>query len=203
MANRTALYERHREAGARMVDFAGWDMPIDYGSQIAEHNAVRADAGMFDVSHMTQVDLEGAGAEPFLRLLCANDVARAHDGQALYTCLLNETAGVIDDGIVYRLGPERYRLVVNAATRDKDWAWIERHAADFEVECTLRDDRAMIAVQGPNARARVHAALPALADGAAHLARFYATGVDGTLIARTGYTGEDGYEVMLPASDAG
>ncbi len=202
MATRTALYERHRDAGARLVDFAGWDMPVDYGSQIAEHHVVRQAAGMFDVSHMTQIDLTGAGAEAFLRRLCANDVGRVADGAALYTCLLNEDGGVVDDGIAYRLGAERFRLVVNAATRDKDWAWIERHAADFDVACALRDDMAMIAVQGPKARERTHAALPVLAAGASALGRFEFTGADGTLIARTGYTGEDGYEIMLPGAEA-
>lgn len=203
MARRTPLHDRHREAGARLVDFAGWDMPVDYGSQIAEHHAVRRDAGMFDVSHMTQIDLGGAGAEAFLRTLCANDVARLDDGGALYTCLLNGDGGVVDDGIVYRLAPQSYRLVVNAATRDKDWAWIERHAAGFDVACTARDDQAMIAVQGPNARERAHGALPpALAGTAAEIERFHMAAAGDALVARTGYTGEDGYEIMLPADDA-
>lgn len=203
MASRTALYERHRAAGARLVDFAGWDMPVDYGSQIAEHHAVRRDAGMFDVSHMTQVDIAGAGAEAFLCRLCANDVTRLEDGGALYTCLLNEDGGVVDDGIVYRLGAQSYRLVVNAATRAKDLAWIERHAADFDVTSTARDDRAMIAVQGPNARARVRDVLSdSLANAADALGSFHVAVSDTTLVARTGYTGEDGYEIMLPDNEA-
>lgn len=203
MPRRTPLYDRHRAAGARLVDFAGWDMPVHYGSQIDEHHAVRRDAGMFDVSHMNQVDLAGAGAEDFLRRLCANDVARLDDGAALYTCLLNDDGGVVDDGIVYRLAPTRYRLIVNAATRAKDLDWIGRHAGDFEVDWRERDDLAMIAVQGPAARERVHAVLDAgLADAAAALARFHAAGDGGALVARTGYTGEDGYEIMLPGDDA-
>lgn len=202
MATRTALYQRHRAAGARLVDFAGWDMPVDYGSQIAEHHAVRRDAGMFDVSHMTQIDLTGPGAEAFVRYLCANDVASIGDGVALYTCLLNEDGGVVDDGIVYRLAPQRFRLVVNAATRAKDWDWIQRHAVDFELDCTLRDDWSMVAVQGPNARARIEDAAPTLAGEVAGLTRFNVTDAGDALIARTGYTGEDGYEIMLPDADA-
>ncbi len=203
MAAHTALYERHQAADARLVDFAGWDMPVDYGSQIAEHHAVRRDAGMFDVSHMTQIDIAGAGAESFLGRLCASDVTRIDDRAALYTCLLNEDGGVVDDGIVYRLDAQSYRLVVNAATRAKDQAWIERHAAGFDVTCTWRDDLAMIAVQGPNARARVREVLSdSLANAADALARFHVAVAETTLVARTGYTGEDGYEIMLPGTEA-
>jgi len=203
MPRRTPLYDRHRAAGARLVEFAGWEMPVHFGSQLAEHHAVRRDAGMFDVSHMTQVDLAGTGAADFLRRLCANDVAKLDDGAALYTCLLNDDGGVIDDGIVYRLAADRYRMVVNAATRDRDLAWIEQHAAAFELAWHERDDLAMIAVQGPHARDRAHGVLdPVLAGAAAELRRFHVAGEGETLVGRTGYTGEDGYEVMLPAADA-
>lgn len=202
-ARRTPLYESHHEAGARLVDFAGWEMPVNYGSQIQEHHAVRRDAGMFDVSHMNQVDLAGAGAEDFLRHVFANDVARGNDGKALYGCLLNEDGGVIDDGIVYRVDGTHYRFVINAATRDKDLEWLRRHAGDFDLELSERDDLAMIAVQGPNARGKVHGVIDdALAEAAGGLKRFRFAAAGETWVARTGYTGEDGYELMLPGGDA-
>jgi len=203
MQHQTPLYDRHRSAGARIVDFSGWAMPVHFGSQIDEHHAVRRAAGAFDVSHMNQVDITGDDAEAFLRYLCANDIARRGDGGALYTCLLNEAGGVIDDGIIYRFGPSQFRLVVNAATRDQDWAWLQQQAADFAVELTERSDRAMIAVQGPAARERVHGLLGAeLAAAADGLKPFRAAVAGGWVVGRTGYTGEDGYEVMLPADDA-
>jgi len=202
-SRRTPLYELHADAGARIVDFAGWQMPIHYGSQLHEHHAVRRDAGMFDVSHMNQLDLAGPDASDFLRHVFANDVARMDDGKALYGCLLNESAGVIDDGIVYRVDDTHYRFVLNAATRDKDLDWLRGHARDFDLELRERDDLAMIAVQGPNARERVHGILgTGLAEAAGNLKRFRFT-IDGdTWIARTGYTGEDGYELMLPGDEA-
>jgi aminomethyltransferase len=129
MANKTSLYSEHIELGATLVDFAGWDMPLHYGSQIQEHHQVRREAGMFDVSHMTVVDLDGAGTRALLRYLLANDVARLSAiGQALYSCMLNEKGGVIDDLIVYYRGEDRFRLVTNAATRAKDLGWIQRQA---------------------------------------------------------------------------
>lgn len=203
MTRRTPLYDSHRAAGARLVDFAGWDMPVNYGSQINEHHAVRRDAGMFDVSHMNQVDLAGPGAEDFLRRVFANDVARMDDGRALYGCLLNESGGVIDDGIVYRLDGTHFRFVLNAATRDKDLDWLRSHAGDFDLELTEREDLAMIAVQGPKARERVHQALGGkAAEAAAGLGRFRFAVSGDIWIARTGYTGEDGYELMLPGEEA-
>jgi len=204
MGHRTALHGRHREAGARLVDFAGWEMPIQYRSQIQEHHAVRRDAGAFDVSHMGVVDIDGGQATPFLRRLLANDVARlAEDGRALYTCLLAEDGGVLDDLIVYRRDPDHYRTVVNAATRDKDLAWMRRHAEAFGVSVTYRDDLAMIAVQGPEARQRAGGLLPAaVAGAAAALKPFAAAEGGGWFVSRTGYTGEDGYEVILPADEA-
>src|SRR5690606_13090242 len=209
MANRTVLNDRHRALGARMVDFGGWDMPLHYGSQIDEHHQVRRDAGMFDVSHMTVVDLHGPRTREFLRRLVANSVDKLHKpGKALYTCMLSEQGGVIDDLIVYFLEEDRFRLVVNAATRDKDLAWIGAQAQPFGVEVRERRDLAMVAVQGPNARDRVHGLLPG--DAAARVAalpRFAAAGVAGTrfgdlFVARTGYTGEDGYEVVVPEEHA-
>ena len=209
MTEKTVLNDTHRAAGARMVDFGGWDMPINYGSQIEEHHAVRRDAGMFDVSHMTVVDLHGPRTREFLRHLLANNVDKLKvQGKALYSCMLNEQGGVIDDLIVYFFDEAHFRLVVNAATRAKDLAWIERQAAPFGIEVNERADFAMIAVQGPNARARVIALLhegdrPRIEK----LGRFSAAAAQGPhgmplFIARTGYTGEDGFEIMLPNEHA-
>ncbi|WP_303907105.1 glycine cleavage system aminomethyltransferase GcvT [Thiohalomonas denitrificans] len=204
MGKRTPLYEQHVALGARMVDFAGWEMPIHYGSQIEEHHAVRRSAGMFDVSHMCVVDVEGARAREYLRYLLANDVARLDGapGRALYTCMLNERGGVIDDLIVFYLDDLCYRLVVNAGTRQKDIGWLRRFVDDYGVDVVERDDLAMIAVQGPEARDRVHTVLGECAEPARGLKRFSATEVDGIFIARTGYTGEDGYELVVPADQA-
>lgn len=204
MGKQTPLYEQHRALGAKLVDFAGWDMPIHYGSQIDEHNAVRSGAGMFDVSHMAAVDIEGPDARAFLRRLWANDVAKADAiGKAVYTCMLNERGGVIDDLIVYHLGDNWYRTVVNAGTTDKDLAWMQAQADGYEVCIEHRSDLAIIAVQGPAARDQVAAALnDELAQRAMQLKPFRAC-IDATrVIGRTGYTGEDGFEVMLPATDA-
>jgi len=148
MSKRTPLYKQHTALGGRMVDFAGWEMPLHYGSQLAEHRQVREDAGMFDVSHMTIVDLTGDEAQAFLRHLLANDVARLEDGRALYSCMLNDTGGIIDDLIVYARDDGSYRVVVNAATHDKDLAWITSQMEGFAVSQTERDELAMIAVQG-------------------------------------------------------
>ncbi len=204
MAQRTPLHDAHVAAGARLVDFAGWDMPIQYDSQIEEHHAVRRDAGMFDVSHMTVVDVSGEGARDWLRHLLANDVARLQSpGRALYTCMLKPDAGVIDDLIVYWRGDDRYRLVVNAATRDKDLAWLREHAAGRPVTVAERPDLSMVAVQGPNARERAHGVMaPGLAAAAAELRRFAAAEAGDWFVGRTGYTGEDGYEVILPGAEA-
>jgi aminomethyltransferase len=205
MTQRTCLCEWHRRNGARLVDFAGWEMPLHYGSQLEEHHAVRRDAGMFDVSHMTRVDLEGAGAEEFLRRLLANDVARiAATGQALYSCMLNESGGVVDDLIVYRRGADRFRIVVNAATRDKDLAWMEKQLAAFPgARLVSRPDLAMIAVQGPNARTKCATVLgPETGAAALALKTFHAVESGDYFIGRTGYTGEDGFEIILPNTAA-
>ena len=214
MTQKTILNERHRALGAKMVDFGGWDMPLHYGSQVDEHHQVRRDAGMFDVSHMTVVDLKGARVREFLRQLAANSVDKLKvSGKALYTTMLNPQGGVIDDLIVYLMPDEGtdgsfFRLVVNAATRDKDLAWINAQAQPFGVSVTERDDFAMIAVQGPTARERVLGLLDD--DGAkvaGKLGKFAAaqvTAKDGAalFIARTGYTGEDGFEIVVPQDRA-
>lgn len=209
MTQKTILNEAHRALGAKMVDFGGWDMPIHYGSQMDEHHLVRSDAGMFDVSHMTVVDLHGANVRAFLRHLLANSVDKlVKPGKALYTCMLNEQGGVIDDLIVYFLAEDFFRLVVNAATREKDLAWIGMQAREFEVDVTERDDFAMIAVQGPTAREKVIGLL-AESDRArvGKLGKFSAADarmIDETplFVARTGYTGEDGFEVVVPQDRA-
>ncbi len=229
MPSRTPLHASHLAAGAKMVDFSGWEMPIHYGSQIEEHHAVRRDAGMFDVSHMCALDLAGPDARGFLRYLLANDVAKlTTPGKALYSCMLDETGGVIDDLIVYYFSPERYRIVVNAGTTDKDIAWMRARLAGFDATLMVRrrgnddavalialqgpdaherrqsgtDAVAMIAVQGPRARGRFWAAVPEHRAASEPLGVFQAAESAGWLIARTGYTGEDGFEITIPADEA-
>jgi aminomethyltransferase len=204
MAKRTPLFEDHVAMGAKIVDFSGWEMPIHYGSQIEEHHKVRTDVGMFDVSHMTIVDLTGQGIRPFLRHLLANNVDRLRDpGKALYSCMLNEGGGVIDDLIVYYMREDWFRMVVNAATRDKDLDWIQRQATAFDVQVAERPELAMIAVQGPGACDKVCDVLNASAcEAARNLGAFYAIEAGDLFIARTGYTGEDGFEIMVPADQS-
>ena len=204
MGLRTPLHDVHVAAGARMVDFGGWDMPVNYGSQIEEHHAVRRDAGMFDVSHMCVVDLRGARVRDYLRRLLANDVAKlTQSGKALYSCMLRENGGVIDDLIVYYMDDQWYRMVVNAGTRDKDIEWLRAHAGGYGVSVEPRFDLAMIAVQGPTARQRAATLLePAFAAQALELGNFFGAAHDPWFVARTGYTGEDGWEIMLPADRA-
>lgn len=204
MPRRTPKYHAHVAAGGRMVDFGGWELPINYGSQIEEHHAVREAAGMFDVSHMTIVDITGAQARQFLSYLLANDITRLETpGRALYTCMLNERGGVIDDLITYFIAATCYRLVVNAATRDKDMAWINEQARGYDVVVEERTDLAMIAVQGPLARQAVLSLLPAEdAARAAGLKPFWAAQLGDLFVARTGYTGEDGFEISMPNEQA-
>jgi aminomethyltransferase len=203
MGLQTPLYRTHVAEGAKIVDFGGWDMPLHYGSQIEEHHAVRRDAGIFDVSHMCVVDLSGARVRDFLRYLLANDVGKLKNfGKALYSCMLNEAGGVIDDLIVYYLQDNGFRLVVNAGRRDTDLAWIRRHALPFVVEVRERSDLAMLAVQGPNARSKTAERLAPQWRQALELPLFTAADCGDWLVARTGYTGEDGFEIMLPASAA-
>ncbi|MCC5852738.1 MAG: glycine cleavage system aminomethyltransferase GcvT [Alkalimonas sp.] len=200
MSQQTVLHAKHLEAGAKMVDFFGWQMPINYGSQMEEHHAVRQDAGMFDVSHMTIVDLTGARTRDFLRYLLANDVAKLTvPGKALYTAMLNEAGGVIDDLIVYFLQEDYFRIVVNSATREKDLAWLNQHAPAFEVTVTERPELALIAVQGPNAKAKVATLLDAAQQAAVEgMKQFFGVQSGDLFIATTGYTGEDGYEIAMP-----
>ena len=203
MLKKTALHSEHQRLGARLVDFAGWDMPIQYQSQLDEHHAVRNAAGMFDVAHMSAVDLHGPRTREFLRRLLANDVAKLKlPGKALYSCMLREDGGILDDLIVYFLSEDGFRLVVNAGTTDKDLAWIKAQAADYGVSVCYRDDLGILAVQGPQARGLVARHLPsALAAAAMDLAAFNAACEQDWFVARTGYTGEDGFELMLPHAD--
>tara|TARA_Y100001960_G_C14756387_1_gene871478 strand:+ start:551 stop:1633 length:1083 start_codon:yes stop_codon:yes gene_type:complete len=204
MTSKTVLHAKHVEAGAKMVDFHGWEMPINYGSQIEEHNAVRTDAGMFDVSHMTIVDVKGADAKAFLRKLVANDVAKLEvPGKALYTGMLNEEGGVIDDLIIYFFSDTEYRLVVNSATREKDLAHIAKVAAEFAVEITERPEFAMIAVQGPNAKEKTAKVLDDAQNAAVEgMKPFFGVQAGNLFIATTGYTGEAGYEIVVHNDDA-
>ena len=204
MTNKTVLHAKHLEAGAKMVDFFGWDMPINYGSQIEEPHAVRRDAGMFDVSHMTIVDVKGPQAQAYLRYLLANDVAKLQDkGKALYSGMLNEAGGVVDDLIVYFFDDTNYRLVVNSATKQKDLDWLAAKADGFTVTITERDEFAMIAVQGPNAKAKAGQLFSAAQNEAvAGMKPFYGVQAEDLFIATTGYTGEAGYEIMVPNDQA-
>jgi aminomethyltransferase len=203
MGQRTPLFDQHLALGAKMVDFGGWDMPLHYGSQVEEHHQVRRDCGVFDVSHMTVVDITGVQAKAYLQHLLANDVERLQLlGKALYSGMLNEQGGVIDDLIVY-LTADGYRVVVNASTRDKDIAWMQLQTAGFDVLLTERAELAMLAVQGPQARSKtaelVSSARAALINS---LKPFQGLPDGEWFIARTGYTGEDGLEIMLPAAEA-
>jgi aminomethyltransferase len=203
MSAQTPLFDTHVALGAKIVDFGGWDMPLAYGSQLEEHHAVRRSVGMFDVSHMLNVDVAGASSPDFLRHLLANDVAKIAGvpGKALYSCMLRPDGGVIDDLIVYFFASDRWRIVVNAGTADKDVAWMREQARPFGVTITPRRDLAMIAVQGPDARETVWAVHPEWKAATQDLKPFTGTLVDeNTLVARTGYTGEDGFEIVLPAT---
>ena len=199
----TPLYQAHIDAQGKMVDFGGWEMPLNYGSKIEEHHQVRSDAGMFDVSHMTVVDFKGTQAKVFVQTLIANDVEKLKtEGKALYSCMLNESGGVVDDLIVYYINDEDYRMVINAGTTEKDIAWINLQAQSFDVSVEPKFDLAMIAVQGPNAREKVFAAMPGVENIAGELKPFNAASLGSLFIARTGYTGEDGFEIMLPDKSA-
>lgn len=204
MGNRTPLYDKHIAAGAKMVDFGGWDMPIRYGSQIEEHHQVRRDAGMFDVSHMVVSDLRGPDVRDFLRYLLANDIGRLKKpGKALYSCMLNEHGGVIDDLITYYMTDDWFRLVTNAATHEKDMNWIRQLGKEYDVSIKEPVGLAIIAIQGPNALERFCATqLPSIIAQVKQLTPFNAFVQGEMFVARTGYTGEDGIEVVLPAAQA-
>ncbi|GAA5217209.1 glycine cleavage system aminomethyltransferase GcvT [Corallincola platygyrae] len=204
MPQKTVLFDKHLASNAKMVDFYGWEMPINYGSQIEEHHAVRQDAGMFDVSHMTIVDLKGARVRDFLRFLLANDVAKLKTpGKALYTAMCTPEAGVIDDLIVYYLADDWFRLVVNSATREKDLAWINKQADAFNVAVSERPELSMIAVQGPEAKAKAATVFSdeqnTMVDG---MKPFFGVQAGDLFIATTGYTGEAGYEIVVPEAQA-
>ncbi len=202
MGRQTALYTAHQQAGGKLVDFGGWDMPLHYGSQIEEHHVVRSSAGVFDVSHMTVVDVVGEGAEAFLSYLLANDVAKLKQtGKALYSGMLNEQGGVLDDLIVYRM-PSGFRMVVNCATREKDLAWMQQQTSSFEVTLTERSELAMLAVQGPDAIDKVCEIRAEAADLIESLSVFQGLESGDWMYCRTGYTGEDGLEIMLPDTEA-
>ena len=209
MLKKTVLNAAHRAMNARMVDFGGWDMPVNYGSQIEEHNAVRNNCGMFDVSHMCPVDVVGPDCRIFLSRLVANDVAKLKvSGKALYAAMLNDAGGVIDDLIIYFLTDTRFRVVVNAGTAEKDLAWMQAKVSEWQLDVTITQRRdgannmGIIAVQGPHARAKVWEVLPQAKAATEGLKAFFAAEIDQYFIASTGYTGEDGYEIMLPASEA-
>ncbi|MGC1182398.1 glycine cleavage system aminomethyltransferase GcvT [Legionella sp.] len=200
MISKTVLNASHRQCGAKMVDFHGWEMPLYYGSQLNEHHQVRRDVGMFDVSHMTIVDILGAGGRQFLRKLLTNDVdLLEHNGRALYSCMCNEHGGILDDLIVYQRASDNYRIVLNSATRDNDLAWIHQMSEGFAVGLQERRELAMIAVQGPNAFAKILKVLnPAQADAVSTLTTFECVDIEQWFFARTGYTGEDGFEIIVP-----
>ena len=205
MLKTTPLHELHRAGGARMVDFGGWDMPVNYGSQIEEHHAVRREAGLFDVSHMQVVDVEGPQARDFLRRALANNVDKLSvPGKALYSCMLTEEGGVVDDLIVYFFRPDWFRAVVNAGTAEKDLAWLEqlKNASGAQVRIKPRRDLAILAIQGPRAREKFWTAFPTFQPATKDLKPFSAALEGDWMVARTGYTGEDGFELVVPAAIA-
>ncbi|MGJ8680245.1 glycine cleavage system aminomethyltransferase GcvT [Paraglaciecola sp.] len=204
MSNKTVLHTKHLESNAKMVDFHGWEMPINYGSQIEEHHVVRKTAGMFDVSHMTIVDITGVDAQNYLRYLLSNDVLKLQDkGKALYSGMLNQAGGVVDDLIVYYFSSTNYRLVVNSATREKDMNWLLEQAKSFDVTITERPEFAMIAVQGPDAKSKAAELFSAAQkEAVAGMKPFYGVQAENLFIATTGYTGEAGYEIMVPNAEA-
>lgn len=202
MGKRTALYDEHLRLHARVVPFGGWDMPLHYGSQIEEHQAVRLDAGVFDVSHMGILDIQGKDAKTFLQYLLANNINKlTTPGKALYGCMLNEAGGVIDDLITYFVADNNYRLVINAITTEKDLQWIQKQAKNFEVSCQLQPKYAMIAIQGPNSISKTYQAFPELKNNLVNLKHFHFFMHQNWFIAKTGYTGEDGVEVILPIEE--
>ncbi len=200
MGKRTVVYDTHVAMGAKMVDFAGFDMPLHYGSQIEEHHQVRRHAGIFDVSHMVVVDVLGAGARDYLRYILANDIDKmAHRGSALYSCMLNEQGTVIDDLIVYFIDSQHYRIVLNAGSAQKDLQWMEQHVKHYALGLHRRDDLSILAVQGPETIALLTALNdPFITDTIHTIARFQCADSDDLFIARTGYTGEDGFELIVP-----
>ncbi|WP_024619738.1 glycine cleavage system aminomethyltransferase GcvT [Pseudomonas kilonensis] len=203
MGQRTPLYDLHLALGAKMVDFGGWDMPLHYGSQVEEHHQVRRDCGVFDVSHMTVIDVAGPQAKVWLQRLLANDVDRLQDtGSALYSAMLNERGGIVDDMIIYRV-EDGYRLVFNASTRDQDLAWMQAQLGGYDVQLHERPELAMLAIQGPQARQKIAELVTQPRGQIIQQLKPFEGRADGEwFIARTGYTGEDGLEIVLPAQEA-
>lgn len=202
MGKHTPFYDLHVAANAKMVDFAGWDMPLHYGSQLNEHKQVRQHAGLFDVSHMGVVDIQGADAAKYLRQLLANNIDRLTANKALYTCMLNETGGVIDDLIVYKIAEDAFRLVINAGTKEKDLQWMQKALQPYNASLTPRPELVMLAIQGPAIKDKIPAFLPEYAEAILALKPFTFLQAGEMFIARTGYTGEDGYEIIFPEAQA-
>src|SRR3990167_417497 len=202
MTQQTIFYQSHLTAQAKIVNFSGWEMPLHYGSQIQEHHYVRQDAGVFDVSHMGIVDIEGTDTKMYLQYVLANNVDRLHAHQALYTCMLNEHGGIIDDLIVYKLSDQLFRIVINAGTREKDMRWLNLQAKNFTVTLRERTDLTMLALQGPKAKEKLVKVLPHISQALETLKTFTFCVIGNYLIARTGYTGEDGFEIMTFPKEA-
>lgn len=199
MPLQTVLHSYHQQSDAKMVDFSGWEMPLNYGSQIEEHMCVRQAAGLFDVSHMLVTDLCGKEVRAFLRKILANDVAKLETaGTALYSCMLNDQGGILDDLIVYFIDHDQYRIVSNAGTREKVSRWLSQQAEKFDLVLTQKDDVSIIAVQGPDARRLLSSVLNESAELINSLSSFQCFTHDQLFIACTGYTGEDGFEIILP-----
>lgn len=199
----TALHPQHVNAKAKLVDFSGWSMPMQYQSQLQEHRAVRNHAGIFDVSHMACVTITGKDTIAFLRYLVANDIQGIQPGKAMYTCMLNSEGGIIDDLIVYFFNDQDCRCIINAGCTDKDWAWMQQVANNFDVTLNRPNDLCIIAIQGPKAIELGRSCLPTAAAHALDTLKPFATTlVEGGFIARTGYTGEDGFEIILPTNMA-
>lgn len=203
MIKETPLFKQHQLLGAKLIEFSGWQMPLHYGSQLAEHMAVREKVGIFDVSHMNIVDIHGENAKTYLRYLLANDVDKLKTrGKALYGCMLNEAGGIKDDLIVYWLGSGAYRLILNAGTREKDLNWLCTQAKAFPALYFVeRTDLSLLALQGPLAAETIFKVFPEVADNLGALKPFSSLLSNEILIARTGYTGEDGFEIAISSKE--
>jgi aminomethyltransferase len=201
---RTALYDKHVELGAKMVPFAGYDMPVRYTSDIEEHNAVRQGVGVFDVSHMGEFMVEGPEAELLLQMVTTNDVSKLKDGQAQYSCMTNLEGGIIDDLIIYRFGPEKFMAVVNASNIEKDWNWINRFAKGNVKLTNVSDEMSLFAVQGPKATEALQSLTPTDLNSVAfyHFVEGEFAGVPNVIISGTGYTGSGGFELYVPNEHA-
>lgn len=204
MENKTVLHGQHKKNGAILVNFAGWQMPLHYGSQIQEHHVIRQDSGLFDVSHMLVVDIIGKNAIHYLSFLLANNPQQLIPGKALYTCMLNDDGGILDDLIVYQLSEQLYRIVINAGNRQSDLDWMKKQAQSFStIIIAERTDLAIIAIQGPHAITKANKAFNEDQQSLIKdLKPFHCFEQDNWFVARTGYTGEDGLEIILPNQEA-